>query len=158
MELESIIPEKVITFAAGLGITVKQGTIKEKTFLPGFRISGTTLTVEPSVQGFQPGDVLHESAHICLCRPNKRETLSPRDLYVPAEEIACHPWCWAALTHLELEPQWVFHSDYKAGGDWLIDVFSKGQILGQPLLQYWGLTNRDGVEWPNMASWIRMKE
>ena len=158
MSLGGIIPDKVISFIAGIGITVEPRKIEEKTFLPGFRIRGATLTVDPGVEGFQPGDVLHESAHIALCDPEKRPTLAPKDLLVPAQEIACHAWCWAALNHLELDPKWVFHNDYKAGGDWLIDVLSSGQLMGQPLLQYWGLTGRDGVEWPGMISWVREEQ
>lgn len=55
------------------------GKIEEKTFLPG-------LTVNPGADGFQPGDVLHESAHIALCDPERYPTLATKDLLFPGSE------------------------------------------------------------------------
>ena len=154
-QLNEVIPNNVLSFLSEIGITVKTTHLQEKTFLAGFKIDGSTLLIDPSANKFHAGDILHEAAHIALTDPRKRLNLNSKNLTDPAEEMAAHAWCWAAIQHLNLEPQWVFHSDYQADGDWLIDVFNNGGLLGQPLLEFWGLTGHSDRNWPQMVSWMR---
>ena len=155
MELTEWIPDRVVTFLQDIGIRVEKTELQEKTFLPGIKIVASTLLVDPSKEGFCPGDILHEAAHIALTSPEDRKKLGGKLNPEEGQEIACHAWCWAAAKHLDLQPEWVFHDQYKAGGDWLIETLSNNGTIGQPLLRYWGLTGENGVDWPEMNQWVR---
>ena len=108
-----------------------------------------------------PGDILHEAGHIAVADPAERAqpSLSP----TPGDEMATLAWSYAALRHLDLAPDIVFHPDgYKGDAAWLIETYSAGSYIGLPLLQCYGLTVEPkfaaerGVEpFPHMLRWLR---
>jgi len=152
--------QRLADFVASIGIEVRQDTLPDKTFLPGLDIQSGALVIDPERLAY-PGDILHEAGHIAVTDPEVRyaPTISPSD----GEEIATLAWSWAALVHLGLEPDVVFHPDgYRGGASALIENFSEGRFIGVPLLQWYGLTleTRPAAErgerpFPHMLRWVR---
>ena len=72
-------------------------------------------------------------------------------------------WSWAALVHLELDPEVVFHpAGYKGWSQTIIENFSQGRYFGVPMLQWLGMTaDEQGAEdlgvapFPHMIKWLR---
>ncbi len=63
-------------------------------------------------------------------------------------------WSYAALKHLNLKPEVVFHPDgYKGDAQMLIDSFETGEYKGLPLLVWMDLCEQS--EFPTMKKWIR---
>ena len=135
--------------------------LPDKTFLPGLDIRHGAILVD-EVRLSEPGDLLHEAGHVAVADPTERAqtTLSP----TPGDEMAALAWSYAALRHLDLAPDVVFHPrGYKGGSQALIDAFSlSGSTLGVPLLQCYGMTVEPkfaaarGVEpFPHMLRWLR---
>jgi len=130
------------------------------TFLPGIDIRQGGLLYD-SEQMKYAGDLLHEAGHLAVLAPEDRAVAqSPDklngDLGEGAAEMAAIAWSWAALKHLELEPEVVFHEHgYKGGGKGLIENFSSGCYVGVSILQWVGMSN---AAYPAMASWVRTKE
>jgi hypothetical protein len=152
--------QRLADFVVGLGIDVRKGELPADTFLPGLDIRFGGLVIDEDRLA-HPGDILHEAGHIAVTEPESRkaERLDPGD----GEELATLAWSWAALTHLGLDPAVVFHADgYKGGSESLIESFQHGATLGQPLLQYFGLTleprqaaERGVAPFPHMLRWLR---
>lgn len=153
---------KIIEFLRDIGIGVRYGEIPEETFLPGILVDGDTLVVDEAKLRY-PGDLLHEAGHLAVMPPEARSQLYNDVSKDAGDELAALAWSWAALKHLRLAPEVVFHPDgYKGESAWLIEMFSDGNELGVPLLQWMGLTaerkNADalGIEaFPKMAQWLR---
>lgn len=152
--------ERLAGFVRGIGIDVRSASLPADTFLPGLDIQSGAIVIDEQRLA-HPGDMLHEAGHIAVSDPAVRNapTLTPTD----GEEIATLAWSYAALLHLDLAPETVFHPDgYKGGSQALIENFSAGRYLGVPLLQYFGLTVEPkfaaerGVEpFPHMLRWLR---
>lgn len=152
--------ERLATFVRGIGIDTRAATLSEQTFLPGLDIRHGAILVDEERLSY-PGDILHEAGHLAVADPAERRapTLSPTD----GDEIATLAWSYAALRHLDLDPEIVFHpGGYKGGGASLIENFTAGRYLGVPLLQYYGMTVEPrraaerGVEpFPHMLRWLR---
>lgn len=152
--------ERLATFVRGIGIDMRAATLSEQTFLPGLDIRHGAILVDEERLSY-PGDILHEAGHLAVADPAERRapTLSPTD----GDEIATLAWSYAALRHLDLDPEIVFHpGGYKGGSASLIENFTAGRYLGVPLLQYYGMTVEPrraaerGVEpFPHMLRWLR---
>ncbi len=60
------------------------------------------------------------------------------------EEMAATEWAVAAVTHLGLPLNLVFHEEgYRGGSNNLIDAFSQGKGFGFPLLVAWEITDSE---------------
>jgi len=151
-------------FLADGGIKMRAECVDVATLFPGCLIDRGTLVVDES-KLMTPGDALHEAGHIALSPPEQRAQqfafMSEND---PGEEIANIAWCWAALLHLDIAPEDVFHATaYKRGdSSSIIDAARGGTYIGLPLLQYWGMTcdaatsRERGVDpFPHMLRWVR---
>lgn len=151
----------IIEFVESIGISTESTPIEEPTFLPGVKIVRGSLHYDESRLSF-PGDLLHEAGHIAVMTPEDRAEKVGDLGNDPACEMAAIAWSWAALTHLELPPEVVFHSEgYHGGSDSIIENFSAGRYFGVPYLQWIGLTTEpllsgaEGACFPRMNSWIR---
>jgi hypothetical protein len=79
------------------------------------------------------------------------------------EEMGAICWSYAALVHLGLEPNVVFHEEgYQGSSATFIRNFSEGNYVAVPLLQWMGLTldtkqaREQGVPpYPAMLRWLR---
>jgi hypothetical protein len=108
-----------------------------------------------------PGDMLHEAGHLAVTDTEARN--APALEPTPGDEMAALAWSYAALRHLELAPEIVFHPHgYKGGGDALIQAFTQGGGPGIPPLQWYGMTfePKQAVErgvspFPHMLRWMR---
>jgi hypothetical protein len=152
--------ERLAAFVHGIGIDVRAAQLPEPTFLPGLDIRhGAVLIDEQRLS--HPGDILHEAGHLAVTDPVERtaDRLSP----TPGDELTTIAWSYAALRHLNLAPEIVFHPDgYKGGSESIIENFTHGHYFGVPLLQLYGMTVEPrlaaerGVEpYPHMLRWLR---
>lgn len=153
----------IAAFLTEIGIPVEAQSLSADTFLPGVRIDRGRLLVDEARLA-HPGDLLHEAGHLAVMLPDRRATVQDSPGDDMGEEIAAICWSWAALTHLGLPPEVVFHpAGYKGSSEWFIEVFQAGQPQGLPLLQWYGLTfdarnaAAHGVApYPHMRHWLRL--
>ncbi|KGJ99478.1 hypothetical protein [Pseudoalteromonas sp. ND6B] len=157
--------ENILAFLTDIGINHRYETLNEKTFLPGLKLEKGVLLLD-FVNGFYPGDILHEAGHIAVCEPIFRPLLDA-DFYkngllagrekqtMHAEEMAATAWAVAAATHLSLPLSIIFHDDsYKGANNSLKHAFENGKGFGFPLLQAWQMTCPN-KGYPVMVKWIR---
>jgi len=147
-------------FVRGVGLDVRPAVLAADTFLPGLQISDGAILVDEGRLA-HPGDLLHEAGHLAVTDPAERRapTLEP----TPGDEMAAIAWSYAALVHLALAPEVVFHPDgYKGGAQALIDAFTGGGWVGAPLLQWYGMTLEPEqavaqglAPYPHMLRWLR---
>ena len=159
--------QKITTFINEIGITCMPGSLTEDTFLPGIDIKDGKMIYDTQLLKY-PGDLLHDAGHLAVLLPNDRAVAqSPDklsgDLHAGGAEMATICWSWAAMRHLNLEPEVIFHPDgYRGGAESLKDAFNSGSYIGLPLLQWFGMTKEPGkntspddVIFPNMKYWLR---
>lgn len=157
--------QKCIQFIESIGINVIEKELNEHSFLPGLMLGINTIYIDYDKLKY-PGDILHEAGHIAVSSPQEREQIGtvniPDTWPTPGDEIAAILWSYAALKHLELPAEFVFHPDgYKNQSDWYIDNFTNGNFIGLPLMQWYGMTgNNEQVSkglapFPVMQYWLR---
>jgi hypothetical protein len=157
---------KMIQFLNHLGILVLEKKLPNDCFLSGLSISANIIYVDYN-QLLYPGDLLHEAGHLAVTKSEERFLIGtkamPEEWPTQGDEIAAMLWSYAALMHLKLPVEFVFHSDgYKGQSDWLIANYTAENYIGLPLLEWMGLTY--GVEkgkmvglkpFPEMIKWLR---
>lgn len=146
----------ILDFLEEIGIATKSQKL-ENTFLPGIKIEKGVLLYDPETLLY-PGDLLHEAGHIALMTEEERQTIvgNVKEYRAPGQddEIGVMLWSYAALKHLNLNPEVVFHPDgYKGDAQMLIDSYESGDFKGLPLLVWMDLC--DSTEFPKMKKWIR---
>lgn len=157
----------IVQFLHSIGMDVHRRTIEGDTFLPGITTQDGAIVVDES-KLLYPGDLLHEAGHLAVLLPEKRKRfhLDEKDEEM-GNEIAAIAWSYAALTHLGLPPEVVFHPDcYQGKSAWFIEVLTGGTAtIGVPLLQWMGLCYdkkralETGAEpYPVMLRWLRINE
>ncbi|WP_425098462.1 hypothetical protein [Tropicibacter sp. S64] len=153
--------ETMLDFVESLGIAVSREPLPEGTFLPGLDVRDGALLVDVEKLTY-PGDILHEAGHLAVADEARRNApvLKP----TKAEEMAAMAWSYAALRHLNLPPETVFHGHgYQQGGEALIEAYANGSGPGLPLLIWMGLTacpegRQPGTasqRFPAMDRWLR---
>ncbi len=157
--------ELILRFFEQIGIEAELGAVPDSTFLPGILIEGGRLIIDLDKLKY-PGDLLHEAGHIAMV-PSVERSLMQGDIAadspVDTMELGAILWSYAALKHLGLPPQLVFHKEgYKGDADWLIEQFEGGTYIGLPLLQWMGLTYdaknaaiMNAEPFPHMLKWLR---
>lgn len=159
-EFQNPLTDKIAAFLRGIGLIVKAESFDTPTVLEGIMIREGTLLVDESKLK-HPGDLLHEAGHLAVI-PCKNRNLDGNVGKDAGEEMAAIAWSYAALTHLNLNPELVFHSDgYRGGSQSIIDNFTSGRYFGVPILQWRGLTieKKPAEEmsrkfYPNMKKWL----
>ena len=158
--------KKVIQFLAEIGIQVVEKELPETTFLPGLTIEKDQIIVDYTKLKY-PGDILHEAGHIAVTSTNERKMIGtnkmPLEWPTQGDEIASILWSFAALTHIGLSPNFVFHTDgYKNSSEWHIQNFTTGNYLGLPLLQWLKMaypndeiSKNEKLAFPVMKNWLR---
>ncbi|MNU80675.1 hypothetical protein D3C71_703130 [compost metagenome] len=158
--------EKIIHFLGEIGISVVETVLPDDCFLPGLALEKNTILMDSNRLKF-PGDLLHEAGHLAVTSIEQRSLIGTNEMDPdwPSEgdEIAAILWSYAALRHLNIEPEVVFHPNgYKNQSDWLITTLNAENYIGLPLLEWMGLCNstekakREGTEaFPQMIKWLR---
>jgi hypothetical protein len=151
--------EKIIQFLDEIGIPVIETELPDNCFLPGLALEGNAILMDPQRMKF-PGDLLHEAGHLAVTEESLRPLIgtSEMDPVWPSDgdELAAILWSYAALTHLELEPEVVFHPEgYKNESQWLIEQFRNGVYIGLPLFEWMGFCSATEKPFPHMLKWLR---
>ncbi|WP_316632767.1 hypothetical protein [uncultured Flavobacterium sp.] len=156
---------KILSFLNEIGITVIEKELDE-TFLPGLSLGSNCIYIDYE-KLLHPGDILHEAGHLAVTTPLERNIAGTSEMLASwpseAEEMATILWSFAAVKHLQLETEFVFHSEgYKNESEWLISNFDNEVYIGLPFLEWTGLTlgkeralkeNKDAF--PTMLKWVR---
>lgn len=158
--------KKVIQFLDEIGIAVIEKELPDSTFLPGLDIENDRILVDYAKLKY-PGDILHEAGHIAVTSLSERKLIGtekmPSEWPTQGDEIASILWSFAALSHLNLDPDFVFHDNgYKNSSDWYIENFTSGTYMGLPLLQWLKMAYSDkeisknkNLAFPVMQNWLR---
>jgi len=155
----------ILHFFGQIGIKAEFGSVPDTTFLPGILIDAGRLIIDIEKLKY-PGDLLHEAGHIAMVPSADRSLMNGNietDSPVDTMELGAILWSYAALKHLNLPPEFVFHKEgYKGDADWLIEQFEGGTFIGLPLLQWMGLAydtknaaNFNVEPFPFMLKWLR---
>lgn len=149
--------EKIIHFLHSIHIPVIEETLPSDTFLPGVRLKGSTILMDPEHLKY-PGDLLHEAGHIAVTEEHLRPLIGTKkmdsDWPTAGDEIATILWSFAAARHLELDLDIVFHAGgYKNDSEWIINEFNHQRYMGLPLLEWMSLCTKE--EFPLMKKWLR---
>lgn len=157
--------KKVIFFLKEIGIDIIEKELGE-TFLPGLELGPNCIYIDYS-KLLYPGDILHEAGHLAVTLPAERKLVGTveisKDWPTQGDEIAALLWSYAALHHLQLPAEFVFHPNgYKGSSEWFISNFTSGNYMGLPLLEWMGLClGKEKAEkeqkkpFPAMQKWIR---
>jgi len=152
---------RIAAFLEEIGIEVIPCELPEPGFLPGVLIERGRMLVDESL--LNPGDLLHEAGHLAVMTTEERAERRHNVGKDMGEEIGAICWSYAALVHLGLDPEVVFHPNgYKGQSQGFIQTFREGHQVGVPLLQWMGLTldeknarNRGLPAYPAMLRWLR---
>jgi hypothetical protein len=165
MDFANPLIARIVDFLKQIGIEVLPASFAEATFLPGIMVTNGRLLVDESKLQF-PGDLLHEAGHLAIAPGNVRRTLSG-EVDLPQEnmdiEAQAMAWSYAALTHMQLDPEVVFHEGgYKGRPGALRESFRLGVYIGASGLEQAGMTATSkaasdlGVApYPHMLKWLR---
>ncbi len=151
---------KLTSFFQQIKLSFQLISLPDQCFLPGLKIRDGCLLIDPEKLSY-PGDCLHEAGHIAVTTSAKRAELQAdvrKYGHGPAEEMAAIAWSWAALQHLKLPPEFLFHSEgYKGGSESYIEAFTTGSGFGHPMLSWYGMCEAPGSAngYPQMKLWLR---
>jgi hypothetical protein len=156
----------ILSFLKEIGIAVIERELSESTFLPGLSLGPNCIYVDYS-RLLYPGDLLHEAGHLAVTTSEQRNRIGTTEANAnwptDGEEIGAILWSYAALKHIDIPEQIVFHKNgYKNDSQWLIDNFSNGIYIGLPFLEWTGIAlgkeraEKEGKpEFPLVLKWIR---
>jgi hypothetical protein len=160
------IADTIAAFLTEVGIEVVPSALEGETFLPGILVDKGRLLVDETKLTY-PGDLLHEAGHLAVAPSSIRPSLTG-EVFIPgadmnAVEVQATAWAFAALTHLRLRPEVLFHDGgYRGNSAGLIFTYTNGIYLGAHTLQDIGLTaggefaRQLGVApYPHMLKWLR---
>ena len=116
---------KIIDFLRETGLEIRFGTVNATTVLPGIDVNQGVLICDPDRLKY-PGDLLHEAGHLAVKSPDDRRKASSNMGGDPAEEMMAIAWSYAAILHLQLPPDVVFHANgYDGGSNSIIENFGE---------------------------------
>ena len=155
----------IVAFLEGIGLAVREAEIGDRSFLPGLLTRDGGIVLDRR-RLEHPGDLLHEAGHLAVLAPADRARFGSDDdqLDLPQLEVAAVAWSFAAVVHLSLRPEVVFHSGgYRGRGAALARTYAFGVYPGAPALEAAGLTltgaraRAAGVApYPHMLRWVRV--
>lgn len=152
----------ILEFLTEIGQPARAGAVPDEAVLPGITIDRGALVFDPGGL-VAAGDLLHEAGHLAVLDPTERERVDRDAGDDGGLEMAAIAWSWAALVHLRLPPEIVFHpAGYRDGATTLIENFSAGSFIGVPVLEWLGLTATGAradalgvLPFPAMIRWRR---
>ncbi|MEZ9819492.1 hypothetical protein AB4238_02540 [Shewanella sp. 10N.286.45.A1] len=154
----------ILQFFDHLGLAYQLTSVRSDSFMQGMDIKNGVLLIDRKSL-IHVGDLLHEAGHIAVTEEAVRHKLQgdvSRSGHQAGEEMAAIAWSWAALKHIGLRPELVFHEDgYKQGSKSIIDAFKSNNGFGIPLLVYWQMClslQNNSAGFPKMQNWLRLAE
>ena len=165
-DFKNEITRKIADFLLEIGLEIAPSKISSETFLPGIQIENGKLLVDEDKLVY-PGDLLHEAGHLALATSDVRSRLSGEvilpDVLMEPVEAQAMAWSYAAVLHLGLNPQVVFHEGgYRGASKDLLLNFELGAYIGVQGLQDAGLTAVGEkakalavAPYPHMCKWLR---
>lgn len=162
----SIELENTLLFLNEIGIDIIEKELDETTFLSGLALGPNCIYVDFE-KLLYPSDILHEAGHLAVTTASERKLVGtdamPKEWPAQGDEIGAILWSYAAICHLKLPLEYVFHPNgYKNNSDWFISNFSNGNYIGLPLLEWAGMTlskdlaTAEGKKaFPVMQKWLR---
>jgi len=156
---------RILSFLSSAALEYELTEQGRECFLPGIDVRDGVLRIDQD-KCISPGDVLHEAGHLAVLTKEERLAFTSRpggDPKGDESEVAVLLWSYAAALHLDIPLKTVFHgAGYKGDSDWLIEQYSRGNFIGLPLLQWYGLTFDAGMAakhntqpFPHMQNWLR---
>lgn len=155
--------EEITTFINNIGISCTEGIVDQHTFLPGVDIVDGAIIYDTAMLDSY-GDLLHEAGHVAVLKDEHRAVVNSPDVWGDLSEeqaeVAAIAWSWAALKHLDIPADVVFHDEgYRGGAGHIIDKFDRGSYVGVDMLDRFGMTNETGAtgnySFPEMKHWLR---
>lgn len=156
--------ETIMDFLVGIGILTRYGDVPMDAFLPGVQVDKGELVVDPE-RLLWPGDLLHEAGHIAVTPAPHRiamnDALDSAEAAAHGGEVAAIAWSWAALVHLGLPADLLFHEGgYRGRAAGLRLSFEMGVYPGAFALAEAGMTRAGdpaaaGPPYPHMQRWLR---
>lgn len=161
--------ESIKDFLHEIGIPCRAGTVREDSFLAGIDIQNGQIIFDEQ-RMLSCGDLLHEAGHISVLKSEDRKNVtSPNvsgDMDEGGAEMGAIAWSWAALKHLDIAPEIVFHKEgYKGSAENIIENFSNKRYFGVSILGWLNMTtdptNVSDEEratktiFPKMSNWLR---
>ena len=153
--------QRILDFFREIKLPFELVQLGNDTFMPGMTIVDGALWIDTE-KLVHPGDLLHEAGHIAVTPSEQRRRLGgdmKKAGHGGGEEMAAIAWSWAALRHIGLAPEVVFHPQgYRGGSQSLIEAFTNSTGFGYPLLCAWLMceTPGGGDGYPKMKHWLRM--
>lgn len=156
----------ILSFLKEIGVAVIERELSGQTFLPGLSLGPNCIYVDYS-RLLYPGDLLHEAGHLAVATGEQRDNIgsisADKNWPTEAEELGAILWSYAALKHIGIPEQIVFHENgYKGDSQWLIDNFKNGVYIGLPFLEWIGIAmgeergKRENKPcFPLVIKWIR---
>ncbi|WP_431241528.1 hypothetical protein ACQ9BO_15830 [Flavobacterium sp. P21] len=157
--------KKALKFLNEIGIDVIEKQL-DSTFLPGLELGSNCIYIDYE-KLLYPGDILHEAGHLAVATSVERKLIGTNQISIDwptqGDEIVAILWSYAALHHLQLPLEFVFHSNgYKNSSDWYISNFNSKNYIGLPLLEWMGLClgneraeKEHKTAFPAMQKWLR---
>lgn len=156
---------RIMAFLREIGLAVAEAPVPSESFLPGLHIVQGGLQVDLA-QLRWPGDLLHEAGHLAVVPAAQRGGMDDALAELPpvphGGEIEATAWAWAALQHLGLPSEVLFHDGgYHGRSQGLRATFELGVYLGAAGLVSAGLAATPAqaaagtAPYPHLLAWLR---
>jgi hypothetical protein len=158
--------DTIVQFLRSIGLVVEPAELHGDTFLPAIRIVQGGLRYDPA-RLQTPGDLLHEAGHLAITPAEARAQLNDgpdgQQPGAQVDEVEAIAWSWAALVHLGLPGEVLFHpAGYRGQSAGLLLGYSLGVYPGAAGLARMGLCDlsaqaaaKGGKPFPFMQRWMR---
>ena len=166
-EERAALARRIMAFLREVGLDVAEDELAGgNSFLPGVRIARGGLRVDLARLRW-PGDLLHEAGHLAVVPAALRAGMDDALAELPSVphggEIEATAWAWAALQHLRLPSDVLFHDGgYHGHSPGLRMTFELGVYPGAAGLVSAGLAESpaqaasSGVApYPHLQAWLR---